>query len=111
MSAGKHTSGRLAWDGKSRIDAVDFRRENDRGYMEGLVALPYSCGVIGGPGYDPTENAEANARRIAASWNACLDVPTEVLEAEQSGGLPWNVGEQLERRSTRTTCWCWPWAA
>ena len=41
-------------------------------------------------GHRRPENAEANARRIAASWNACLDVPTVVLEAQQSGGLPGN---------------------
>jgi hypothetical protein len=41
---------------------------------------------------------ESIALRIAACWNACEGVPTEVLQANQSGGLPWNVADQIEQR-------------
>lgn len=37
-------------------------------------------------------------RRLAACWNACNGVPIEVIEANASGGLPWNVGDQIEAR-------------
>lgn len=43
----------------------------------------------------------ANARRIVACVNACEGVPTEVLEANRSGGLPWSVPEQLEELAVR----------
>ena len=44
------------------------------------------------------EPSESDARRLAACWNACEGVPTEVLESKQSGGLPWSVADQIERR-------------
>jgi hypothetical protein len=44
---------------------------------------------------------EANARRLAACWNACVDVPVEVLEANASGGLPWTVADQIDARVER----------
>jgi hypothetical protein len=44
---------------------------------------------------------EANARRLVACWNACEGVPTEVLEAQQAGGLPWSVADQIEQRVQR----------
>lgn len=69
MSAAKHTPGPWAYDGHSRIDALQFRKptgmklKNDDGteheYIDGLVALPYSCG-------EP-ETREANALLIAAA--------------------------------------------
>lgn len=40
-------------------------------------------------------------RRLAACWNACDGVPVEVLEAQQSGGLPWSVADQIEERVQR----------
>jgi len=36
-------------------------------------------------------------RRLAACWNACQGVPIEVLEAQQAGGLPWSVADQLDK--------------
>lgn len=45
----------------------------------------------------------SNQRRIIACWNACLDVPTEVLETSRAGGLPWSVPEQLDRMRERAT--------
>jgi hypothetical protein len=39
-----------------------------------------------------------NMRRLAACWNACYGIPTEVLEANQSGGLPWSVADQIDAR-------------
>lgn len=41
--------------------------------------------------------SDMNARRLAACWNACEGVPVEVLEAQQSGGLPWRVADQIEQ--------------
>lgn len=41
--------------------------------------------------------SDINARRLVACWNACDGVPVEVLEAQQSGGLPWNVADQIEQ--------------
>lgn len=46
-------------------------------------------------------NAEADTRRLVACWNACYGVPTEVLEAQQAGGLPWNVADQIDARLQR----------
>lgn len=40
-------------------------------------------------------------RRLAACVNACRGVPTEVLEANAAGGLPWNVGDQIDQRVQR----------
>lgn len=40
--------------------------------------------------------SDINARRLVACWNACDGVPVEVLEAQQSGGLPWRVADQIE---------------
>lgn len=42
------------------------------------------------------EPSKEDARRLVACWNACKDVPTEVLEAQQAGGLPWAVADQIE---------------
>lgn len=84
MSAGLHTPGRLVYDGEGRIDAVDFRKPSESGYMGGLIALPYPCGRPGDPSYT---TAAHNAGRIVACWNACLGVPTEVLEAEGLAGI------------------------
>ena len=63
MSA-KHTPGPWVWDGEGRIDALKFRKVSPRlvggrPYMEGLVALPYSCGGHA--------TREANARLMAAA--------------------------------------------
>ena len=44
------------------------------------------------------QEAMSNAHRLAVCWNACEGVPTEVLEAQQSGGLPWSVADQIEQR-------------
>lgn len=42
-----------------------------------------------------------NMRRMAACWNACEGIPTEVLQANQAGGLPWRVADQIEARVMR----------
>lgn len=47
------------------------------------------------------ERQRENMRRIAACWNACKGVPTEVLEAQQSGGLPWSVADQIDAAADR----------
>lgn len=42
-------------------------------------------------------DTEEEIRRLVACWNACDGVPTEVLEAQMAGGLPWNVGNQIDK--------------
>lgn len=79
----KHTPGPWAFDGESRIDALQFRKLSphkykdddgiEREFMEGLVALPYACGGNG--------THEANARLIAAAPDllaALIDVRDNV---------------------------------
>lgn len=44
---------------------------------------------------------QRNIRRAVACVNACRGVPTEVLEVNAAGGLPWNVGDQIEQRVQR----------
>lgn len=44
------------------------------------------------------DSSPADARRIVAAWNACQGIPTDVLEAQHSGGLPWRVADQIEAR-------------
>ena len=67
MADVKHTPGPWVYDG-TRIDAVAFRvpsphHEIDgKPYMQGLVALPYSCG-----GPDDPCNHHENAMLIAAA--------------------------------------------
>jgi hypothetical protein len=34
------------------------------------------------------EESQANARRLAASWNACRDIPIEVLESRRFRLVP-----------------------
>ena len=40
---------------------------------------------------DTHEKAQANARRLAACWNACDGIPTEILESMVNDGIPWSV--------------------
>jgi hypothetical protein len=83
-----HTSGLLEFDQASgRIDAVDFRMTNKRGYMEGLVALPYACG---------DGAASANGIRLAACWNLCLGIRTDAIVAAAGRNRP-TVSELLPR--------------
>lgn len=50
--------------------------------------------------------SHANGRRLAVCWNACQGIPTEVLEAQQSGGLPWSVADQIEARVVQADLVC-----
>jgi hypothetical protein len=65
---------------------------------------PVDSGVIvartvpWGNAADVEDASEANARRLAAAWNACDGVPVEVLEAQEAGGMPWRVGDQIDQR-------------
>ena len=52
-------------------------------------------------GEQVTARQAADLERMASCWNACEGVPTEVLEVQQSGGLPWNVADQIEQRVQR----------
>ena len=86
MSA-QHTPGRL------EVDNTGYRAEHN-----GLCLMIWpECIAVVGAGY-PDQPQEANARRLVACWNVCDGVPTEVLEAQQSGGLPWSVADQIEQR-------------
>lgn len=66
MNSLQHTPGPWQWDGNCRINAVQFYKPSpytlldgeEKVYMHGLVALPYSCAG---------ENYEANANLIAAA--------------------------------------------
>lgn len=88
----RHTSGRLAvthnnWEistlccGGQEIALVRIDSEVDEETQQHFQSIK-----------------EANAKRLAACWNACDGVPIEVLETQQSGGLPWQVADQIERR-------------
>jgi hypothetical protein len=80
----QHTEGLL------RIGTPPPNGEQTIGTQNGLMLFVAACGN-GVP-------TEANARRLVACWNACEGVPTEVLEAACSGGLPWHVADQIEHR-------------
>lgn len=87
MSA--HIPGRLAVE----HTAGSIRYDYEPGYCGELIAqdgMTVAAFV--------NEPSEADARRLVACWNACEGVPTEVLEAQQSGGLPWSVADQIEQR-------------
>lgn len=79
MSA--HTQGRMTW--KRRPDGSLFYVIGDHKTGPHAQGDIYIC--------------EADLSRLAACWNACKGVPTEVLEAQQSGGLPWNVADQIDK--------------
>jgi hypothetical protein len=78
MSREKHTQGLLRLFGSSCIETVEHGS---------TVA---ECRQ--GDPFHPISQEEwhANARRIVACWNACIDVPTEKLESDfQQGYEPW----------------------
>lgn len=91
---GKHTQGKLRLSAASpNIFVEDMRPISDSGVHVG------SAGGYDGSGFFPSDaDGLENARRIVAAWNACQGIPTEVLEAQQSGGLPWSVADQIEAR-------------
>ena len=77
-----HTPGPWAWDGEGRIDALQFRKVSPhlvdgKPYMEGLVALPYSCGGHA--------THEANARLIAAAPELLEAVERALRHAQNIG--------------------------
>lgn len=67
---------------------------SDDGFMIAL-AVAHDAEPFGDP------DTRANARRLAACWNACEDVPIEALEAGMAGGLPWSVADQIEKMVDR----------
>lgn len=85
-----HTPGHMK-PGVSLVGGIEHFTVVPHGSEQTVVAM---CGLTGAE--DEPESV-ANARRLAACWNACLKVPTEVLEAQQSGGLPWNVADQIDQ--------------
>lgn len=90
MSA-PHTPGRLSFE--KYEGACYFNGKQQDGYaIKGLEMVP---------DYEHPMHTEANARRLVACWNACEGIPTEVLEAQQAGGLPWHVADQIEQRIQR----------
>jgi hypothetical protein len=83
----KHTPGPWAFDGEGRIDALKFRKPSPhvidgKEYMEGLIALPYSCGG--------SETHEANALLIAAAPELleALKLYAEVYSEHWKPGMP-----------------------
>lgn len=60
-------------------------------YAPSAVVLQVEDGIVTSTRWD----TEQNARRLAAAWNACQGIPTEVLEARSDGGPLWGLAEQL----------------
>ncbi len=83
--SGAHTPGPWAFDGISRIDALQFRKpapDNPK-YMQGLVALPYSCGETD----DGQTNHTANALLMAAAPDLLTSLQNMVGLAEEAIAL------------------------
>jgi hypothetical protein len=97
MTRAKHTRGRL-FASVLRTHGADRKMDGcDIGSDDGTnVALAFYRDIE----HDRGETI-ANARRLAAAWNACDGVPIEVLEANASGGLPWLVSDQIDARVAR----------
>lgn len=89
----KHTEGRLHLF--TLYADIEIRGPEESGV---LVAVMSPWGTHA----DAPDPQRANARRLVACWNACLDVPIEVLEAQSAGGLPWSVADQIEQRRALT---------
>src|SRR4051794_5319890 len=77
-------------EGQKHTDGLLRLPNNDDDFVGACVLrgdgfLVADCNVFGPEGTSPTEaECSANARRVAAAWNACAGIPTEELEA----GLP-----------------------
>lgn len=82
-----HTTGKMTWH-ESTIEANVYQLRIDGHW---LLSVRHN-------GEQMPEKQRENMRRLAACWNACEGIRTEVLEANQSGGLPWNVADQIEAR-------------
>ena len=85
----KFTPGPWEYDGKSRIDAVQFRKptghicEDGSEYIGGLVALPYHCGALG-----RGDTHEANARLIAAAPELLEALGSMLEDVGRASSLP-----------------------
>jgi hypothetical protein len=80
VSDAKHTPGRLSLRGTTLYGRrlLGFARD------ERAVEHVARATTPGGTWKDETE---ANARRLAACWNACEGIPTELLETAVVAGL------------------------
>ena len=94
MADVKHTPGPWVYDG-TRIDAVAFRvpsphHEIDgKPYMQGLVALPYSCG-----GPDDPCNHHENAMLIAAAPDL-LEALKRIADGQVMGDSKYNHADVI----------------
>jgi hypothetical protein len=101
MADVKHTPGPWVYDG-TRIDAVAFRvpsphHEIDgKPYMQGLVALPYSCG-----GPDDPCNHHENAMLIAAAPDLLEALIAAQTVLRYLPDMTTNWGGERETMSTR----------
>ncbi len=77
-----------------------LRIQGEHGRRIASTFVQNHCSTPHGCKSQALEN-EANARRLAACWNACQGIPIEVLEANAAGGLPWNVADQIDQRMLR----------
>lgn len=75
MSEAKHTQGKA-------IPAVSSFPPIGPCYSVGMQDTKVAIAVTGKFDESDADISEANARRIAACWNACQDIPTEALEAD-----------------------------
>lgn len=86
--SGQHTQGRI----KAKV--TDLVQEDGRLRMASRITC---CGA-GGNMQQDVDAAIANARRLAACWNACIGLPTDDLEALPVPFAELAVGELLSTR-------------
>lgn len=93
-----HTEGRLEYAhagysnaaGKFVVDEYFVRRVGDSAALATDIIDPSNCG------HPPSE---ANARRLAACWNACMGISTDSLERYYNTGA--GLDEALQEESLR----------
>lgn len=78
-----HTQGKLTLHNHGRITAGPFHEFTNGSAQEQFAMV---TGLTRSE--NPTAEREANARRLVACWNACIDIPTEALESVQDFDTP-----------------------
>ena len=83
----QHTSGRLQLDDAQPGDIRRYLLAESNEYPHVVASVPIEL---------QPQTAEANARRLAACWNVCEGIPTEMLES--STKLHHATGEMMRQR-------------